>query len=108
MIFNLSVVAVFALWIATFWFAKRRQKIWKAMMFYLGLFLVWPASTLSLGFLIADSALHDIKSPVGGGAALAYGFAFVVTLLIWLAGHALASTAGSILHKRTDFEGKPA
>jgi hypothetical protein len=101
----LSAAAIFALWVATFWFASRRRTISKAVMFYLGLFLAWPASALSLGLMIADSAFQGIDKPVGGGVVLVFGSAFAVTLVVWLTGHAIASMAGWLVQKRVAFAG---
>jgi hypothetical protein len=63
--------------------------------FYLGMFVVWPALAISFGILLGQSALEGVdKNPVDLGVVYIFGFAFVVTLLTWLTGYAVASIAG--------------
>src|SRR5262245_57555901 len=94
-IFSLSALTMIALWIATFVFARRRRTASKMITFYLGMFVVWPALAVSFGILLGQSALEGVdKNPVDLGVVYVFGFAFVVTLLTWLTGYALASIAG--------------
>jgi hypothetical protein len=68
--------------------------------FYLGMFVVWPAMTVSLGISLSQSAFEGVDKPVGPGVVYIFGFAFVVALLTWLAGYAVASIAGRFVVKR--------
>jgi uncharacterized membrane protein required for colicin V production len=91
---------VVVLWTATFLFARRRRAASKTAAFYLGTFVVWPAMSFSFGRLIAEQALEGIDKSVGPGVVYLFGFAIVVTLLLWLAGYAVASITGWLMERR--------
>jgi hypothetical protein len=63
--------------------------------FSLGMFVIWPALAVSFGILLGQSVLEGVdKNPGDPGVVYVFGFAFVVTLLTWLTGYAVASIAG--------------
>ena len=99
-IFWLCALAMIALWIATFVFARRRRTAFKMVGFYLGMFVVWPALAVSFGVLLSQSAFEGVDKPVGPGVVYIFGTAFVVTLLAWLGGYAVASIAGWVVERR--------
>jgi ABC-type spermidine/putrescine transport system permease subunit II len=101
-IFWLSPLTMIALWIATFVFARRRRKVSKMIAFYLGMFVVWPALTLSFGLLLSQSALEGVDKPVGPGVAYIFLAASALTLLVWLGGYAVASIAGWFVERRAE------
>jgi hypothetical protein len=55
---------------------------------------------ISFGLLGSQSAMGEVDKPVGPGLAYIFRFAFVVTLLVWLAGYAVASITGWLVGKR--------
>jgi hypothetical protein len=75
--------------------------------FYLGMFVVWPAMAVSFGILLGQSALEGVDKPVGPGVVYVFGFAFVVTLLAWLGGYAVASIAGWAMERRVELKCTP-
>jgi hypothetical protein len=96
----LSAVIMIALWIVIFLLARRRRAASKTIAFYLGTFVVWPAMAISFGLLGSQSAFEGVDKPVGPGVGYIFGFAFVVTLVAWLAGYAVASIAGWFVERR--------
>jgi hypothetical protein len=68
--------------------------------FYLGIFVVWPALAVPFGVLLSQSAFEGVDKPFGPGVVYIFGTAFVVTIIAWLGGYAVASIAGWVVERR--------
>jgi hypothetical protein len=87
-LFLISVIFMFALWIAVFFFSKQERHASKALMFYLGTFLVWPVLAFISSFLLIDALTagnYDSITRAVLGLNILVGTA-ATTLLIWLSG----------------------
>jgi hypothetical protein len=99
-VFIVALTGTLALWIVAFVFSKQRQRTSKAVVFWLGMFVVCPALAFASWAILAETATAGIDKPVGPGITYILLATTSATLLIWLGGWAAASFAGWIAQKR--------